>query len=66
MFTWLHVSEYRNFWNTEEGSLQNNGFSFKQLFQTQKPLPKWRQRFVKYGEAFFVKKLKIFKFKFKK
>ena len=51
--TWLHVSDYRNFWSTERsfyGSLEINRLALiKQLFPLQKRLPKWHQRFVKTG-----------------
>ena len=42
----FHVSDYRNFWNTERWSV-NQQFSIKQLFQLQKRVSKWRPLFVK-------------------
>ena len=47
LLTWLRVSECRYFWNTERWQSLNWYFSTKQLYQSQKHLPKWRQHFVK-------------------
>ena len=46
LLTWLHKSDYRNFWDILKSDVYQ---CIRQLFQPQKRLPKRRQRFVKTG-----------------
>ena len=60
LLTWLRVSaECHYFWNTERWQSLNWYFSTKQLYQSQKHLPKWRQHFVKNCWKVCAKKHKI-------